>query len=376
MLKTLELAFRRIVINLLYGSRPTQLVAKPDDCFLFAPECRILLLRQDRIGDLIVSTPIFRALRQKYPEARIDILLGDNNITVKHLALVYGNTAWHYSKNLIRLLGLVRSLRRVHYDVVIDLTDNASVTSSLLVRACGARFSVGINKENAAVYSHSVPLLDRTKFHIVHRIAELLLPFGIDPEATNLDLDYPLSDDDVLRAQAKLPPKQRQWRLGLNLSGRSEEMYWGQDNFTHLVRKMQSAFPAFEVVLLGLPDYAEEAQAIYDTTTLDGGVVLAPTVASLHEFAALLHECDAVLTPDTSVVHLASAWKRPTVALFVFHESGLAHWTPFHTPHRALVVSESAFLQGENIVRSIPFADVWKALQDLLRTEFLREHTE
>jgi ADP-heptose:LPS heptosyltransferase len=373
MLKSLELAFRRIFISTLYGSRTTQRITTPDDCLRLAPQCRILLLRQDRIGDVIVSTPILRALRTKYPEARIDIMLGDNNITVQNLARAYGDTVWRFKKSLPKLLGLMRSLRRVRYDVVIDLIDNASVTSSLLVRSSGARFSVGIDKENAAAYSHVVPLLDRTEFHIVHRIAQLLLPFGIDPASTNLDLEYPLSEQDIRTAQAKLPPKQRRFRLGVNLSGRGEEMYWGQENFIRLVRKMQRAFPAFEVLLLGLPDYAEEANTIYETTYMDGAVALAPSVSSLHEFAALLHECDAVLTPDTSVVHLAAAWKRPTVVLFVYNEFGLAHWTPFHTPHRALVVSEEEFLNGDNAVGTIPFDDVWKALQDLLRQEFPHE---
>ena len=373
MLKTLELTFRRLFIRTLYGSGSTQQVTKPDDCFSLPSRCRILVLRQDRIGDVIVSTPILRALRQKYPEARIDIMLGDNNITVQYLALTYCDTVWRYTKSFPKLLGLMRSLRRVRYDVVIDLIDNASVTSSLLVRVSGSRFSVGIDKENRAAYSHVVPLFDRTEFHIVYRIAQLLLPFGIDPALTNLDLEYPLSEEDIRAAQAQLLPKQRRFRLGINLSGRGEEMYWGQENFIRLVRKMQRSFPTFEVILLGLPDYAEEARTIYETTYLDGGVILAPSVSSLHEFAALLHECDAVLTPDTSVVHLAAAWKRPTVVLFIFNEFGLVHWTPFNTPHRALVVSEEDFLNGKNIVGTIPFDDVWKALQDLLRLEFSQE---
>lgn len=371
MLKTLELTFRRNFIRTLYGSRSAQHITKPDDdCFSLPPLCRILLLRQDRIGDVIVSTPILRALRQKYPEARIDIMLGDNNFTVQQLALTYCDTVWRYTKNLTKLLRLMRSLRQVKYDVVIDLIDNPSVTSSLLVRGTGARFSVGIDKENAAAYSHVVPLLDRTQVHIVHRIAQLLLPFGIDPSAINLDVEYPLSEKDIRSAQSKLPAKKHTFRLGINISGRGEEMYWGQENFIRLVRKIQRTLPAFEVLLLGSPDYAEEARCIYEATYLDGAVALAPTVSSLHEFAALLHECDAVLTPDTSVVHLAAAWKRPTVVLFVFNEFGLAHWTPFHTPHRALVVDEEDFLSGENVVGTIPFDDVWKALQNLLRQEF------
>lgn len=371
MLKQLELALRQAFIRRLYGTGSMEYIRIPDTPLALPPNCRILLLRQDRIGDVIVSTPILRALREKYPEARMDILLGDNNIAVQNLALAYCNTVWQYSKSFPALLGLVRSLRRVRYDVVIDLIDNASVTSSLIIRTSGARFSVGIEKENAAAYSHVVPLLDRTEWHIVHRIAQLLLPFGIDPAKVNLELSYPLSERDILFAQTRLPTKQRQYRLGINLSGRGKEMYWGRENFSWLIEQMQSAFPTFEILLLGLPEYAQEAEAIHAATEAQGNVHIAPKAASLHEFAAMLHECDAVFTPDTSVVHLAAAWKRPTVVLFVFNEFGIAHWTPFHTPHRALVVSEKSFQQGENAVRTIPREKVWKALSDLLNEQFI-----
>ncbi len=375
MLKRLELAFRRAFIKRLYGSHPpTITVQSPEESFYLPSNCRILLLRQDRIGDVIVSMPIMRLLRQKYPEARIDIMLGDNNIAVKNLVLTYCDTVWRYTKRLPKLLGLMHSLRDVEYDVVIDLIDNASLTSSLLVRFCGAMYSVGIDKENAAAYLYVVPLLDRTQAHIVHRITQLLLPFDIDPSASNLDLEYPLTDGDIYAAKAKLPAKQGKWRLGINLSGRGEEMYWGRENFIWLVEQMQTAFPAFDVMLMGMPDYAGEIQAIqaaiHENKTRDASVYSAPPAASLHEFAAMLHECDAVFTPDTSVVHLAAAWKLPTVALFVFNEFGLVHWTPFNTPHRALVVGEEAFLRGENVVRTISRDEVWKALQDILWREF------
>ena len=134
---------------------------------------------------------------------------------------------------------------------------------------------------------------------------------------------------------------------------------------------MQSAFPTFEILLLGLPEYAGEAAAIHAAAQAHGSLHIAPKASSLHEFAALLHECDVILTPDTSVVHLAAAWKRPTVVLFVFNEFGLSHWTPFQTPHRALVVSEEAFKQGENAVRTIAREQVWEALSGLLNEQFI-----
>jgi ADP-heptose:LPS heptosyltransferase len=388
LLKAFEIAFRQFIIKKLYRQRPPMHVSTPDNVLNvlnLAPDCRLLLLRQDRIGDVIVSMPVLRALRQAYPEARIDVVLSDNNIAVRQLVLIYANQVLPYSKrNVVRF---VRLLRREPYDVVIDLFDNASVTSSFLIRLARTRFAVGIDKENAAAYTHVVPLLDRSKVHIVYRTAQVLMPFGIDPMTTvNLDLEYRLSDNDVQKAQSLLPATHGRKRLGMNVSGRVEAMYWGQENFVRLLEELHRAFPALDVMLMGTPDYASELITIEQTFSnahanahanthsgVQRAVTIAPAVASLHEFAALLHECDAVFTPDTAVVHLAAAWKRPTLALYTYNEFHVMPWTPFQTPHRALQVSEEAWKRGENAVQTIPFDYVWSALQSLLREELYGE---
>ena len=76
-------------------------------------------------------------------------------------------------------------------------------------------------------------------------------------------------------------------------------------------------------------------------------------------FAALLHECDLLVTPDTSVSHLAAAWKRPAVVLFIQKDERASElWAPYHSPYRALWHPER--------VADIPVAPVAAALDELL----------
>ena len=64
----------------------------------------------------------------------------------------------------------------------VDMIDNPSVTSTILCLLFGAKWNVGIDKDNNYVYDISVPMLSRRETHIVDRIAQLLVPFHIDPQ--------------------------------------------------------------------------------------------------------------------------------------------------------------------------------------------------
>src|SRR6266702_3855631 len=134
-------------------------VTAPQDVLALGHAPRMLLLRQDRIGDVLVSVPVIRALRHDYPDARIDMLFSRTNFGVRQAVEPYIDRAWRYDKSPARALGLWWALRRARYDVVVDLMDNPSANSHLVARAC------------------------------VARIAKLLLPFGIDSAKVPHDLE-------------------------------------------------------------------------------------------------------------------------------------------------------------------------------------------
>lgn len=302
-----------------------------------------------------MGVPIARALRARLPRARIDVLLSRRNAVVGRAFGPYVNHVVRYTKRPLQTAALFARLRAARYRVVVDLIDIPSTTSRLLLKVTGARMRVGIGHERADVYTHAVPALDFEGMHIIERVAQLLRPFGIDPGAVPLDLEFPVAPEAAAAARAQLGPRPSAVRIGVNLSGSMPSKYWGRDNFVAFVRWLGATYPQAQVVVLGAPDYAGEVQAIVDRAP---GARAAPTVRSFHEFAAQLHECDVIVTPDTSVSHLAAAWKRPSVVLFIetHHQSVL--WRPWRAPHRAL--------RHPVAIREIPVAQVMTAFQELM----------
>ena len=151
-----------------------------------------------------------------------------SNYGVRQAIAPYIDHAWRYDKTLasaVRLLGAIRAAR---YDVVVDLMDNPSVSAQLVTRWCGARYRLGIRHERAGHYTHAVPLLDRRRVHIVERMAQLLLPFGIDPTHTPLELEYRSATPSARLARTRLGPSERPLRLAINISASSPSAVCGE----------------------------------------------------------------------------------------------------------------------------------------------------
>ena len=115
---------------------------------------RILLIRLDHIGDVVMTLPALRLLRQGFPDARIDVLvrpdcaaLLDGNRDATRV-LIYDTPRFPRKRNgrgrgagVFRTLRLIRRLRRTHYDVAIDFRGDD--IARLLARCCGAPFRLG-----------------------------------------------------------------------------------------------------------------------------------------------------------------------------------------------------------------------------------------
>ncbi len=287
------------------------------------------------IGDVLVSTPLFEVLKRLYPGATLDVLLSSNNYFVLENDPNI-RKRWMYTKRVFSTFNLVRSLRRERYDFLVDLMDNPSATSTVLSLLAGARSTVGIEKENTFAYDIAVPMLSRRETHIVDRIAQLLTPFGIDPSKEQLHIRYYPADSskEIVRRFLERHAPGRVRIVGVNISAGSDVRFWGIENFKELLSRMLEAFPGYPVLLLYKPSDRQRAETLHRMAPWS---LLAPETATFDQFAAFVGKLSLLITPDTSAVHLASAFNIPSVVLYVQSNKELRIWEPYHTPCETLV---------------------------------------
>ncbi len=126
------------------------------------PNAHILVIKMAGIGDLLLATPALRALRESYPEARIDLLVTpasagllngwevlDNIIVLDKYLFDYPQQILKNPRNLARLTALWQNLRNGHYDAVLLLhhltLPFGRFKHQLLLRATGAKWRVGLD---------------------------------------------------------------------------------------------------------------------------------------------------------------------------------------------------------------------------------------
>lgn len=325
--------------------------------------CRkILLCRYDRIGDMIVTTPVINLLREMLPDAEIHVLASPRNFSLlahdHRVAKVYGFDGTQ--KPLRALLALfvppLRSLMRYErYDAVFSLVFHKTTMAGLVVNILtGATpIKIGIAHPNrTALYSTLFNLLLPVEFER-ETMAELQVrlvcaAFGWDYSKERVRYGVELAEihtscaSETLRA---FQPTPTQKLVFYNCSAGAPARQWSLKRNEECLRLFLERFPNAHFLLnTALQDrlLGEALHAAFPTKT-----TLLPTSSDLLDVCALVQRVDAVFTPETSIVHIATMYRKPLVALYS-RLSYAVEWLPFGDFPFRIVLTD-----GEEPIESI-----------------------
>jgi len=324
-LKRFELWWRRLWIRLLVRlMRRPAADERPD---WSARPRRVLFLRHDRAGDMIVSTGVMRAIARSHSTIRMDVLASPANAAILDAAPYVDEVIVFDRKRLSRYPSVCLRLRRARYDAVIDCMVTApSVTTLLLILASGARFRVGIaGRGNDAAFNITVPADGRTDAHMVDLLAALSAAFQVDPAAIDRRPALDITDAERGRAAAVWNASHAARRVLVNISAGSAERAWPDANYAGVIAHVRARDPGAVIRVIAAPADQERAAAIAQR----GGATVAAT-PSIRDALALVATADFVFTPDTSITHAASAFRTPSVVIFVRGKP--ERWGLYDTP--------------------------------------------
>jgi ADP-heptose:LPS heptosyltransferase len=295
------------------------------------PVRRVLLLRLERIGDLLMVLDAIRDARAYWPDAEIDLAVGSWNaplaalladvnrvhvMDVPWLAREDAGDAWPV------LIRRARAWRAHQYDIVVNFEPD--IRSNLLAWLSGAARRIGYSSGGGgALLTDAEPYqpaqhVSTNARHVVARAAGGSTPAAVpEPEGPGLrtrggPLLIPPADA-VDRARTVLGTNRRPL-IGVHVSGGRQSKQWHVDRFAAAARQLAKTHEA-TVVLTGssadrpLVDLAR--RALHDVPFVDASGAL-----DLPTLAALLNELDVFITSDTGPMHLAAAMDTPIVALF------------------------------------------------------------
>ena len=317
---------------------------------------RLLFIRYDKLGDMIMCSGILREIVRAHPNITVDVLTTPANAPALENLTFIREVILHERGKGEGLLTLARRWRVRPYDVVVDgLIWRPSVSSYVtkLMIASRAPWRIGsAGRPNEFVYNVPVrPPATRYSEHHVDHLGRLAAPFGV------VDADW---RPTIALTTAEQEDAERDWsrvpgspRILVNLSAGHPERRWSDDRFSELLRHLRRRMPYAAITVVALPDERESAQRVAAAVRARA---LIPTVRQLF---GLVAAADLVITPDTAVAHVASAFTRPTLAL-MRRRAEYHIWVPYHTPGRNVFGDDEATLAG------LPVPRVIEALDELL----------
>lgn len=265
----------------------------------------ILIIKPGAIGDLLQLTPVIRALKRKYPDARLSILVGSKvtadlfrfNAKVQE-TIVFDKKGTHHS--LLSLFRLRSLLRQKKYDLVINFQRSNLKTWFLASAAFPCRI---------LIYHKT----RRRNVHAVQNCLETVAPLAEDVSGTDLELIPGPGARDFAEKIISSLDDGRKPIIALNPGASHHVNRWGTDRFAALADRLANELSA-RVMVIGGTDDIPLAQEIGAGTA--SKPLLMAGKASLLELAALLEKCDILVSGDTGPMHVATAVGTRVLALF------------------------------------------------------------
>ena len=291
---------------------------------------KICLVLIGRIGDLILSTPAFSALKQRYPNAQISAIISQGNGAVLHNN-PYVDEVFEFTKNYSGLYRLFRFLRKNHFDYWIDQKDHYSATSRYLALFARANHKIGFEKadrKHCFAFDQTIPLRIHGKSHFTQKVANALQLVDVSLGSLPHELfsQLYLGSDAIAKAKAYFDSvasaDNRKLKLLINLSASSSNRIYTYENWTRLFELV--SFDKYNITLVSMPKEREIARQLRAKFP----ELHEHNTDSLEDFFATIHECDILISPDTSAVHVAAAFSKPTVALYGYDLDNLVSFAP------------------------------------------------
>lgn len=320
---------------------------------------KVLFLRYDKMGDMIISLPVFKALKEKYPDIHIAVMCSPRNKVV-----LKGNKnvdeIFVYQKKLFWDIKTVMEMRKRRFDCLIDLVFWESVTSAILTAAIKGRgISIGVGKGTfKEFYDYIIPTEDRFTEHIIPKTMQVLEIFGIDPKNCDLYPHLVISEDDKLKAKKFIQQMDGKPIIGFNISAGQPSRLWSLDKFTRLAHLLEGENDKYNFVIIYTPK--DRNRATHFQSELNGKGMLVPFKSSFHQVSAIIQNLDLLVTPDTSLTHIAWSSNISVVGLFCANRENFYSWRPL-TPNSRTVMSSSYY-----DIFDIEPEEVFKAANSLL----------
>lgn len=297
---------------------------------------RILIIRLDRIGDVLLSTPVIKALRDAYPDSYIAFIVQPHAKEIVD-GNPYLNEVIVYKKKagFIGNLSFISGLRRYEFDLAIILHPTAR--THLLAFLAGIPQRVGYDKKLGFLLTKRIP--HTKQFGLRHEVdytLDLLSHIGISPKDRSLYM--PVNSDSEDRISGMLSHrgvKGEDLLIAFNPGASCPSKRWDAARFAKVGDLLSGRYGAKIVIVCGSKDKEFGDRVAKEMKSASINLSGKTTIGDI---ASVLRRVKLLISNDSGPVHIACAVGTPVIAIFGRNDRGLspARWGP--TAKRASIL--------------------------------------
>ncbi len=318
---------------------------------------RILVIRRNRMGDMICTLPLLHALRKHYPTAHLAVACDPPGAPIAGACeavneVIVLKPGWNRWQAVIRNAAQLQD-----YNWVIATKGGFDLRLAALARLTNATRRIGfesVTNQISDYYTDAVALPQNPHDeHQIETALRLLQPLGLSDCAVDLTLALPQSAQEFAAALLTKPPFAQAPRFMLINISSTTSLKFSSDDFVSLARRLLEATD-FIIGFVSAPADQPKAQEL--AARIASHRVIAVNTPGPLELAALLKHATFLLTPEGGAAHLAAAMNTPALVLWSegpfqkWHSRGARHTFVRHEPEEAMIPQER----------------VWRALQPYL----------
>ncbi len=268
----------------------------------------ILVLQTAFLGDVILSTPLIRSLKQLFPDSNLDILMiPETGIIVRENPYVKEIISFHKKqlfKKIVSFISLIFKIRQKKYDLAVSI--QSSLTSSFLLLFGGVPERLGFTRQKFLTLS--VP---HTKgLHKIQKILRLLEP--LTNEKFELQTEIFWTEEEERKSNQILEKYNNQYQhiIGIAPGSIWNTKRWIKEYYVELIELLEKE--NIKILLIGGKDDYELCNQIknYSNATNVAGSL------TILESTALVDKLDLLITNDSAPLHIANAVRTDVIAIF------------------------------------------------------------
>jgi ADP-heptose:LPS heptosyltransferase len=291
----------------------------------------VLLLRYDRIGDMVLTTPVFRELKGNYPNINITVLASKKNKDVilynPYISYIFTN----YKNNFFTDLYTLIKLRRKNFDACIEFDHSVVIHSIIRLKIINPKKVISVFKDGRyGVKGSDLEIYDfftnkDTDSHFSKIWLDTLSFFDVYSNSTQYDLF--ISNLEKEKAYEFISNIEQKIKIGINLEAFSAEKMLKFQDLKKICQSLYKHCNDIKIILISSPALIKVQSDIVNDLELDF-VQMSYKTNSVIDAAALIQQLDLVISPDTSIVHIASAFNTPIISIHENNKKSYQLWAP------------------------------------------------